>query len=800
MIPGTKVDVISTTPLPGVDLPISEIPAPARSLTEKDLEGSGSLDLSDLLNRRLSNVSINEIQGNPFQPDVNYRGYTASPLLGTPQGISVYMDGVRLNQPFGDVVSWDLIPRIAISSTTLMPGSNPLFGLNTLGGALSIQTKNGMNASGGSVEASYGSHVRRALEFEYGGSNAKGWHWYFAGNRFGENGWRTDSHTDIRQVFSKFGRTDARNAISLSVALANNSMNGNALQEQRLLDRTYSSIYTRPDNTHNRSALLNLEARRSLSPRAILSGNIYYRNIRTRTLNADINEESLDQSLYQPGSAEQTALANAGYTGFPTSGANAANTPFPSWRCIANVLLEDEPGEKCNGLINRSRLSQRNFGLSGQLTLYGAMGRSRNQLTAGAAFDRSRVGFGQSTELGYLNTDRSVTGLQVFADGVSAGTIDGEPFDRRVDLRGNVQTWSVYATDATSIGPWHFTVSGRFNRTTVNNRDGIQPGGGPGSLDGNHAFTRLNPAAGVTYTPVEAINLYFGYSEGSRAATSIELGCADPGQPCKLPNAMAGDPPLQQVVTRTWEAGVRSLTGTPFQWSFGYFAASNHNDILFVTSTQSGFGYFRNFGKTKREGIEGSLSRTFWERVTLGGGYTFLSSTYASAETLNGSGNSTSDAGSGLEGVIDIQPGDHIPLNPRHMLKSFLDYAATSRLSFNLNLIAASSSFARGNENNLHEPDGQYYLGSGKSPGYGIVNAGTRFELHRNLELVAQLSNVFNKRYSTAAQLGATGFTGDGAFIARPFPAISGEFPLQQATFYAPGAPRAFSIGTRVKF
>ena len=88
------------------------------------------------------------MQGNPFQPDLNYRGYTASPLLGTPQGLSVYMDGVRLNQPFGDVVSWDLIPRQAIASMTLMPGSNPLFGLNTLGGALSIQTKDGRDAPG----------------------------------------------------------------------------------------------------------------------------------------------------------------------------------------------------------------------------------------------------------------------------------------------------------------------------------------------------------------------------------------------------------------------------------------------------------------------------------------------------------------------------------------------------------------------------------------------------------------------------------------------------------------------------
>ena len=86
-------------------------------------------------------------------------------------------------------------------------------------------------------------------------------------------------------------------------------------------------------------------------------------------MNGDINEDSLDQSVYQPSAAEQRALLAAGYTGFPTAGATAANTPFPSWRCIGNVLLNDEPGEKCNGLLNRTDSVQHNYGASGQVTL-----------------------------------------------------------------------------------------------------------------------------------------------------------------------------------------------------------------------------------------------------------------------------------------------------------------------------------------------------------------------------------------------------------------------------------------------
>jgi outer membrane cobalamin receptor len=169
-----KVEVIGATPLPGVDVTLDKMPSPVQTAIARDLDDSGALDLSDFLNRRMNGVYVNEAQGNPFQPDINYRGYTASPLLGTPQGLSVFMDGVRLNQPFGEVVSWDLIPRLAIASITLIPGSNPLFGLNTLGGALSIQTKDGRSSPGTSLQATYGSHLRRALEFAHAGYRANG--------------------------------------------------------------------------------------------------------------------------------------------------------------------------------------------------------------------------------------------------------------------------------------------------------------------------------------------------------------------------------------------------------------------------------------------------------------------------------------------------------------------------------------------------------------------------------------------------------------------------------------------------
>lgn len=787
-VANSAIDVVAATPLPGIDLTRDEIPTPVQTANAHDFTATNALDLTELLNRRLRGVHINEIQGNPVQPDLNYRGYTASPLLGTPQGISIYMDGVRLNQPFGDVVSWDLIPRIAIAEMAFMPGSNPLFGLNTLGGALSIQTKSGLAHPGAAVQVSGGGFGRKVADFEHGGAAANGFHWYAAGNLFFEDGWRESSPSNVRQFFAKTGRQRGKTAVNLAVSYANNALNGNGLGEQRDLARRYSSIYTKPDINTNRSPFFNLTASHAASARLNLSGNAYYRHIANTAFNGDSNEAALDQAIYQPSAADIRALTAAGYSGFPAGGANGANTPFPFWRCIAQSLQHDEPAEKCNGLISRSRTAQHNYGASGQLSWYAA----KNQLTAGAGVDRSSVDFRQNSQLGYINPDRSITGVNAFGDGATGGTVDGEPFDIRVDLTGRIRTASVYASDKLTLGKaWNLTLSGRYNHTRIDNRDRILPLAGPGSLTGRHAFGRFNPATGLTYSPSKLWNLYFSYSEGSRAPTSIELGCADPNEPCKLPNAMTGDPPLRQVVTRSWDAGARGTFEANWNWTAGWFRADNRNDILFVASPRSGYGYFRNFGQTRRQGAEFDVNGRMG-RLGTGAGYTFLEATYESPETVNGESNS--------ERVNRIVPGNRIPLTPRHMLKAYADLSVTKKLTVNLGAVVISGSYARGNENNRHRPDGRIFLGPGETPGYGVVSLGSRYQVHRRLEFFAQINNLFDRRYYSAAQLGPTGFTGEGNFIARPFPAVNGEYPVQHATFYAPGAPRGAWGGMRARF
>jgi len=781
----TSVDVIAATPLPGTDLPLDLIPAPVQTASARDLERSGSLDLADLLNKRLNGVHINQNQENPFQPDVNYRGYTASPLLGTPEGISVYMDGVRQNQPFGDIVAWDLIPKIAIAEVALMPGSNPLFGLNTLGGAVTIQTKDGRSAPGVSLALSGGSFGRRAGEFEYGGSSSRmGLDWYVAGNLFREDGWRQFSPSEVRQAFSKLGCTHGKTHAALSFGYADNWLTGNGLQDTRFLARNYSSVYSIPDITWNHSPSLNLSLRHDASSNLSFTGNAYFRYIRADTTNGDINSQSFDESLYNLSAADIAALTAAGYKGFPTTG-NATTEPFPYWRCLAQGLEHSEPIEKCTGIITNTFTKQNNYGLSGQASWLV----SHNRITAGAGWDRSGLTFQQASQFGYLNPDRiTITPINAFADGST--NQDGVPVDTRVNLHGGINTFSLYATDTLTVGKsLAFTFSGRYNRTSIDNTDRLPADttGARGSLNGQYVFARFNPAAGLTYSPNKFASLYFSYSESSRAPTAIELGCADPTEPCNLPNALVSDPPLKQVVTRTLEAGARGTFET-LRWSAGWFRGENHNDLLFVASEQTGFGYFTNFGQTRRQGAEASLSGRI-AKFTLGGNYTYLSATYQSAQTVDGGSNSLSDGGPGMDGNITVQPGDRIPQIPANILKTYVEYAPTSKIAVDLDFGAVGRSFARGNENNLDKPDGIYYLGPGFSPGYGVVNLGAHYQVRKRIQLFAQVNNLLNHRYYTAAQLGPSPFDNSGNFMARPFPAVNGNYSVRTTTFFAPGAP-----------
>lgn len=766
--------IVVATPLGDVGEGV--LAAPAVGATDEDLAAAHALDATDWLRRRGAGVFLNDITGNPLQADVNFRGFTASPLLGTPQGLVVWLDGVRLNQPFGDVMSWDLVPRAAIRALNLVPGSNPLFGRNALGGALVINSKDGRSDPGLRAEAGLARFGRRTLEAEAGGRTRAGLHWYLAGNHFAEDGWRDFSASRAWSGFGRAGWRGSDGGIALSALAADTRLNGNGLQEERLLNRRRANVYTNPDTTWNDTLLLMLHGDHRLTDRLSIKANGFWRRLGSRTLNGDANDEVL-------GSDDVYA-----------DGEDALNTPFPSAACIDEAAQNGEPQEACNGLINRSTTRSREWG--GTLELVheqpGAAGTSR--FTLGAAFTASRAHFAQGSEFGHLTPSRGVIGTGVFADGTQESDED-EDTDARVDLSARTRSQSLYLLAELAVTrALAVNVSARFDATQIRNRDRINPGPGTGSLTGDHDYHRLNPAVSLRWQR-GMITLDAAVAQTSRAPSAIELGCADPESPCRLPNALAGDPPLHQVVARTFETGVRIDPAKGIFARAGLFRTTARDDILFVAAPRTGFGYFRNFGRTRRQGLE-LVAGAALRRLALSASYTLLDATYRSPESVGGAGNSQNSEGPGGEGSIVIVPGNRIPLLPRHQFKASADWQALPWLAINADVQAASGVFARGNENNAHQPDGSLYPGPGKTRGWAVLNLGATVSPLPWLSLLVQVDNVLDARFATAAQLGATVFDGEGRFN----PLQAGEDRAQGGTFLGPGAPRQWRLAARVRF
>jgi len=719
-----SVEVVGTTPVPGLGLPKDQIPANVQTASDRDLRRAQSLNLPDFMAEQLPSVNVNETQGNPFQADVNYRGFTASPLLGTPQGLSVYLDGVRVNEPFGDSVNWDLIPRAAISSIALMPGSNPLFGLNTLGGALSLRTKSGFSDPGASIEAEFGSFRRRSLEAEIGNKTAGGFHWFIAGNTFREDGWRDFSPTDVDQLFAKIGQRTAQYEIDLSLTGARTDLVGNGVVPRTLYKQREEAVFTVPDRTENRMRMATLNGSWFIDDQQTISATLYGRTNRTRTLNGDVNDD------FDP----------------------------------------DEPDAEDLGLENRSKIRQNGHGGALQWSLATAS----NQLAVGATYDRGRINFSQTEAEGDLDNARRVVDV---GDAVTT-----------TDIRGRTRNWSVFVTDTYSILPTlQLTLSGRYNRARITTIDRMGPDPETGkTLDGDSKYSKFNPAVGLTWQASNALTVYGGFNQGNRAPSPIELGCADPETACRLPNAMASDPPLKQVVSRTVEAGVRGSLGKALRWNLGVYQTNNKDDILFIASGTGGLGYFDNVGKTQRRGVELGLSGNAGI-VDWSASYSYVRARFKSNEVLLGQANSSQDE----NGNIFVPSGSTIPGIPAHSLKLNLGMRVTDQWRVGASMVAFSSQYARGNENNAHRPDGVEFLHSGKIGGYSVFNLTTSYEFGNGLELFAKVNNVFDRKYASGAILA------ENIFQDVRSAATSEE---RGETFIAPGAPRAGWIGVRYRF
>ncbi len=746
------IEVIATQPLPGLGLSLDRATANVQGLGEASIKRGAGQSLPDILNTSLPSVSLHGVLGNQFQPDLSYRGFTASPLLGTPQGIGVFVDGMRLNEPFGDVVNWDLIPQIAISGVQLIPGSNPLFGLNTLGGALVMRTKSGDTNPGVNASAGTGSYNARSIEAELGNKHDR--HaWYVAGSAYAEDGWRQFSQSRISQAFAKYSFRGEQTDLDFSFAAADNRLYGNGYIPLGLLKIVpWNAVYTNFDKTNNVSQAISLIAKHDLDARSVLTAQSFYRRNRQDTLNRDVNQ-----------------IRDGRFNVVP---------------------YEEDPQRAQSASSNQGHTKQGVVGLSLQWVYRFTNGPN---MTLGASLDAGHAAYRRSYALGEFTANRGVES--------TLPTVDS------VDLAGHTVTQSAYTNWQIPLGAyWQMTATARFNDTRVKTRDRLVPALPPPAkgLDNDFRYRILNPALGLSYSAKPGWSAYTSISQGSRAPNPVELACADREAPCLLPNAMASDPYLRAVITGTAEVGLRGLIpapGSAARWYASWYRADNRDDILFVSSG-NGAGYFTNFGKTRRQGVEvgaaGKSRPAEGSVLDWGASYARNDAKFQSRAVLLSENNSSRGSVAGLrDNEIEVLPGDRVPGIPLHQFKFWGELALPAALKIGLELTAVSSEIARGNENNRHRAgiftnlygQTQTYRAGGSVPGRAVLNFNAGWQASRQWELFVRVNNLFDQRYFSAAVLGNNAFPA-GSFERNPD-------LWQRDLFAAPGAVRTVFAGLR---
>jgi outer membrane receptor protein involved in Fe transport len=379
------IEVVGTTPLGG-EVDTDRIATNVQTATANELKEQGALDLADFMNRNLGSVFVNEVQSNPLQPDVQYRGFVGSPLLGLPQGLAIYQDGVRINEPFGDTVNWALIPESAIASVYLVPGSSPLFGLNALGGAIAIRTKDGINHAGTRAEVLAGSFDRLGLQAETGGALGDGFAYFVTATRLTEDGWRDFSPTEAEQVFAKLTSTGQRSHLDVSFTHADTELIGNGPLPVDLLEIDRETIFTRPDITENHLNMLAVDAEQSVSDTITLHANLYVRSSDVATLNGDDSDFA---------ECENTP-------GFICELEDGGEELVLDENDL--VVAADESLE--GAAVNRTHTAQNGGGFALQADFSSPIAGHENQFVVGIAHDDGDVEFAASTELGALDATR----------------------------------------------------------------------------------------------------------------------------------------------------------------------------------------------------------------------------------------------------------------------------------------------------------------------------------------------------------------------------------------------------------
>jgi outer membrane receptor protein involved in Fe transport len=741
------------TPVRGSEIPLEKVPGAVSAVTSGEIARSGSPAMQDALRQNVPGVIISDVTGNPFSTDVQYRGFTASPVEGTPQGLAVYQGGVRINEVFGDTVNWDLIPSSAIKSVTVVSG-NPLYGLNALGGALNITMKDGFGFQGVESDTRVGSYGRIQQYLQLG-KQVDNFAVYAALEGIHDNGWRIVSPSDVKRAYADLGVKSKDSEFHINFTGAETMLGAVGPTPTQLLSQDYNAVFTNPQTTVNQLAMLSMNGSTKVTDTLSLSGDAYLRSYHQRRLDGNV-------SSVTPCSFDPAILCLATVT--------AGEQPVLDQHGKQVQTAQFYGPNDTIGELDRTSNNTNSYGAALQAASKDTLFGYKNLFIAGASVDHGDVKATSNAELGTLNTQNLViTGNGVFL----SSPLDIAPVDLKVltNYYGLFFSDTLDVTNALSV-----TVGGRYNYEEIQLLD--QTGG---NLSGDHIFTRFNPMAGATYKFNPNLSAYGGYAEASRAPTPAELACADPNQPCLLQNFLVSDPNLKQVVSKTWQAGFRG-NFSPFgygraDWTAGVFNTQNFNDILTAISPQIPTrGFFQNAGETQRQGIEANVKYRL-DRLTLNANYAYVNATFLNALTIPSPNNPFADA----NGNIFVHPGDHIPTIPPHRLKAGFDYEVTDAWKVGADMVLSSSQYFFGDESNQNP----------KLPGYGVVNFRTSYEVTKGVTVYGLVNNLFDHKYATY-----------GTFYNTQILNVSGNpsTNLTNPDMITPAQPLSVYVGVKVRF
>lgn len=739
------VEVVGVSPVASFNIPLNQYPGNIQVLRENDIESQKSSSFSELLGRSAASVNLNEIQGNPFQLDLNYRGQRLSPVLGSAQGISAYLDGVRINEAFGDVISWDMLPESAISTITMIPGSNPMYGMNTLSGALVMTTKNGLTHEGNEVELTAGSFGRQRADVGVGRNLGNGYHAYAAATTFKEDGWREKSDSKLTNAFIKFGRDTEKTSWNVSVMGGTSDLKGNGLAPHDMYTTNYRQGYTFYDITENKSQQVSFAGTHKLSNEEKLSLTTWYRHAKRKGNNGDVNEDYREY-LEDP-------IVNA-------------------MDDVGSLECDDHPTD-CSAVINRNTSKQKTFGA----TLQWDKQLGSHKMLSGVTIQQTRTSYQQSEGVTSFDSSRTAISAPTFAE--------------QADHNGRVNQYSIFIGDVFTPMPGSLLSAAlRYDYAKVNNKLRSADEDNVMQAEENESFTyrKLNPSLGFSQVLNKQATVFGNWSQGMRVPTAFELGCANENNPCRVPTGLQDDPYLKPVISQTAEIGFRLFPTEKTRLTIAAFSNINKDDVAFVRVDGSQTeGIFTNIGKTQRDGIE-LTARHRESRWELGASYTYLKARYKSNLNIP----SLEDSGAEGHGDIQAGPGTRIAGLPEHFFKFAAMYRVTPQVRVGGDVQFYGSQVVAGNENKTASGDADEAVGKDKLAGYGILNLNANYEYVKGLNFFVRVNNVFDKKYASYATLGYNMFP--GGQLVQPGSEAEG------AVFYAPGAPRAVFAGVRYEF